>query len=133
MDKQELFNASSHIINLANEDPEDIYVAKWQIENYIKEINPFYKKKPLAEFIQGLNLQDTLFVYDNSCIPFSVYYNHLFISAATKELETHLIEALSQIDYDLSRLIEYTMDEILKTTKLPDTYFLIGNKIMIIQ
>lgn len=35
--KEEIKNAAQNIVNLSNEDPEEIYVTKWNIENKLKK------------------------------------------------------------------------------------------------
>ena len=43
--KEEIKNSIRNIVNLSNEDPGEIYVTKWTIENKLKEKDPSYTKK----------------------------------------------------------------------------------------
>ena len=102
--KEELKKAVQNIVNLSNEDPEEIYVTKWNIENKLKEKDPSYTKKTLAKFISDLHFGNFIFVHNGSSLPFSIYEGYMFVATETESNDlSYFIDFLSKIDYDLNK------------------------------
>lgn len=131
--KEDIKNAIDKypIIDLSSDDPEDIYVAKWQIENEIKESNPFYTKTTLAKFISNLHLGNIIFVYDGSSLPFTVFHNRMFVASGIEEGINKLKSFLSSIGYDLSKLSKFDPIELMNGKEYGPEYMLIDNNVMI--
>lgn len=127
---EELKNATNNIIDLSNDDPEEIYVAKWKIENKLREDDPSYTKKTLAKFITDLNLGKYIFVYDGSSIPFSVYRGYMFISSGIEEGTIKMKQVFSDINYDLSSLKKFDPLSLMSGNTYGPTYFLIDANVM---
>ena len=83
--KEEIKNSIQNIVNLSNEDPEEIYVTKWTIENKLKEKDPSYTKKTLAKFISDLHLGRFIFVHNGSSLPFSIYEGYVFVASESSD------------------------------------------------
>ena len=83
--KEEIKNSIQNIVNLSNEDPEEIYVTKWTIENKLKEKDPSYTKKTLAKFINDLHLGRFIFVHNGSSLPFSIYEGYVFVATESND------------------------------------------------
>lgn len=130
--KEEIKKAITNIVNLSNEDPEDIYVAKWQIEKKIKEKNPSYQKKTLQEFISDLGIGETIYIYNtNTMVPFSIFYNYMFVAIDNNEDIEKLLKSLSDIEYDFNNLKLYSNMNIVNNIPYGPTYFLIDGNIMV--
>lgn len=86
--KEEIKNSIQNIVNLSNEDPEEIYVTKWTIENKLKEKDPSYTKKTLAKFISDLHLGRFIFVHNGSSLPFSIYEGYVFVASESSDFHT---------------------------------------------
>ena len=104
--KEELKKAVQNIVNLSNEDPEEIYVTKWNIENKLKEKDPSYTKKTLAKFISDLHFGKFIFVHNGSSLPFSIYEGYIFVATESNDF-SYFINSLSKLDYDLNNLQKY--------------------------
>lgn len=128
---EELKNSLSNIVNLSSEDPENIYVAKWNIENKLKEKDSSYTKRNLSRFITDLNLGNSIFVYDGSSIPFTIYEGYLFVASDLEIGITKLKESLEILKYDLNNLHIYDNMNLMKGISYGSTYFIIDSKVMV--
>lgn len=128
--KEEIKNSIQNIVNLSNEDPEEIYVTKWTIENKLKEKDPSYTKKTLAKFISDLNLGRFIFVHNGSSLPFSIYEGYVFVASESFDF-SYFIDSLSKLDYDLNNLEKYDYMKLLDSTPYDSDYFLIDGVLMI--
>lgn len=128
--KEEIKNSIQNIVNLSNEDPEEIYVTKWVIENKLKEKDPSYTKKTLAKFISDLNLGRFIFVHNGSSLPFSIYEGYVFVASESSDF-SYFTDSLSKLDYDLNNLEKYDYMKLLDSTPYDSDYFLIDGVLMI--
>lgn len=128
--KEEIKNSIQNIVNLSNEDPEEIYVTKWTIENKLKEKDPSYTKKTLAKFINDLHLGRFIFVHNGSSLPFSVYGGYVFVATESNDF-SYFINSLSKLDYDLNNLKKYDYMKLFDSTPYDSDYFLINGVLMI--
>lgn len=128
--KEEIKNSIQNIVNLSNEDPEEIYVTKWTIENKLKEKDPSYTKKTLAKFISDLHLGRFIFVHNGSSLPFSIYEGYVFVATESNNF-TYFINSLSKLDYDLNNLQKYDYMKLLDLTPYDSDYFLIDGVLMV--
>lgn len=128
--KEEIKNAIQNIVNLSNEDPEEIYVTKWNIENKLKEKDPSYTKKTLAKFISDLHLGKFIFVHNGSSLPFSVYNGYMFVASESSDF-SYFIKSLEKLDYDLNNLEKYDYMKLLDSTPYNRDYFLIDSVLMV--
>ena len=128
--KEEIKNSIRNIVNLSNEDPEEIYVTKWTIENKLKEKDPSYTKKTLAKFISDLHLGRFIFVHNGFSLPFSIYEGYIFIATESNDF-SYFINSLSKLDYDLNNLEKYDYMKLLDSTPYNSDYFLIDGVLMV--
>lgn len=128
--KEEIKNSIQNIVNLSNEDPEEIYVTKWTIENKLKEKDPSYTKKTLAKFINDLHLGRFIFVHNGSSLPFSIYGGYVFVATESNDF-SYFINSLSKLDYDLNNLKKYNYMKLFDSTPYDSDYFLIDGVLMI--
>lgn len=128
--KEEIKNAIQNIVNLSNEDPEEIYVTKWNIENKLKEKDPSYTKKTLAKFISDLQLGRFIFVHNGSSLPFSIYEGYMFVASESSDF-SYFIKSLEKLDYDLNNLEKYDYMKLLDSTPYNHDYFLIDSRLMV--
>jgi hypothetical protein len=128
--KEEIKNSIQNIVNLSNEDPEEIYVTKWTIENKLKEKDPSYTKKTLAKFINDLHLGRFIFVHNGSSLPFSIYGGYVFVATESNDF-SYFINSLSKLDYDLNNLKKYDYMKLFDSTPYDSDYFLIDGVLMI--
>ena len=128
--KEEIKNSIQNIVNLSNEDPEEIYVTKWIIENKLKEKDPSYTKKTLAKFISDLHLGRFIFVHNGSSLPFSIYEGYVFVASGSSDF-SYFIDSLSKLDYDLNNLEKYDYMKLLDSTPYDSDYFLIDGVLMV--
>ena len=128
--KEEIKNSIQNIVNLSNEDPEEIYVTKWTIENKLKEKDPSYTKKTLAKFINDLHLGRFIFVHNGSSLPFSIYGGYVFVATESNDF-SYFINSLSKLDYDLNNLKKYDYMKLFDSTPYDNDYFLIDGVLMI--
>lgn len=132
--KEELKKAVQNIVNLSNEDPEEIYVTKWNIENKLKEKDPSYTKKTLAKFISDLHFGKFIFVHNGSSLPFSIYKGYMFVATEMESNDlSYFIDFLSKIDYDLNRLSKYDYLKLLESPSYDFDYFLIDGVMMVLN
>ena len=132
--KEELKKAVQNIVNLSNEDPEEIYVTKWNIENKLKEKDPSYTKKTLAKFISDLHFGKFIFVHNGSSLPFSIYEGYMFVATETESNDfSYFIDFLSKIDYDLNILSKYDYLKLLESPSYDFDYFLIDGVMMVLN
>ena len=132
--KEELKKAVQNIVNLSNEDPEEIYVTKWNIENKLKEKDPSYTKKTLAKFISDLHFGKFIFVHNGSSLPFSIYEGYMFVATETESNDlSYFIDFLSKIDYDLNILSKYDYLKLLESHSYDFDYFLIDGVMMVLN
>lgn len=85
------------------DDPIKIITTKQEIETKLIEENKLEKEMELQEFIKFLNLQNTIYVKDDTVVPFRIYGDILFIVAEDKTIK-ELNETLSSFKYDFSKL-----------------------------
>lgn len=128
--KEEIKNSIQNIVNLSNEDPEEIYVTKWTIENKLKEKDPSYTNKTLAKFINDLHLGRFIFVHNGSSLPFSIYGGYVFVATESNDF-SYFINSLSKLDYDLNNLKKYDYMKLFDSTPYDSDYFLIDGVLMI--
>ena len=128
--KEEIKNAIQNIVNLSDEDPEEIYVTKWNIENKLKEKDPSYTKKTLAKFIGDLQLGRFIFVHNGSSLPFSIYEGYMFVASESSDF-SYFIKSLEKLDYDLNNLEKYDYMKLLDSTPYNRDYFLIDSRLMV--
>lgn len=128
--KEEIKNSIQNIVNLSNEDPEEIYVTKWTIENKLKEKDPSYTKKTLAKFINDLHLGRFIFVHNGSSLSFSIYGGYVFVATESNDF-SYFINSLSKLDYDLNNLKKYDYMKLFDSTPYDSDYFLIDGVLMI--
>lgn len=128
--KEEIKNSIQNIVNLSNEDPEEIYVTKWTIENKLKEKDPSYTKKTLAKFINDLHLGRFIFVHNGSSLPFSIYGGYVFVATESNDF-SYFINSLSKLDYNLNNLKKYDYMKLFDSTPYDSDYFLIDGVLMI--
>ena len=128
--KEEIKNAIQNIVNLSNEDPEEIYVTKWNIENKLKGKDPSYTKKTLAKFISDLHLGKFIFVHNGSSLPFSIYEGYMFVASESSDF-SYFIKSLEKLDYDLNNLEKYDYMKLLDSTPYDSDYFLIDSVLMV--
>lgn len=128
--KEEIKNSIQNIVNLSNEDPEEIYVTKWNIENKLKEKDPSYTKKTLAKFISDLHLGRFIFVHNGSSLPFSIYEGYVFVATESNDF-TYFINSLSKLDYDMNNLQKYDYIKLLDSIPYDSDYFLIDGVLMV--
>lgn len=128
--KEEIKNAIQNIVNLSDEDPEEIYVTKWNIENKLKEKDPSYTKKTLAKFISDLQLGRFIFVHNGSSLPFSIYEGYMFVASESSDF-SYFIKSLEKLDYDLNNLEKYDYMKLLDSTPYNRDYFLIDSILMV--
>ena len=132
--KEELKKAVQNIVNLSNEDPEEIYVTKWNIENKLKEKDPSYTKKTLAKFISDLHFGKFIFVHNGSSLPFSIYEGFMFVATEIESNNlSYFIDFLSKIDYDLNILYKYDYLKLLESPSYDFDYFLIDGVMMVLN
>lgn len=132
--KEELKKAVQNIVNLSNEDPEEIYVTKWNIENKLKEKDPSYTKKTLAKFISDLHFGNFIFVHNGSSLPFSIYESYMFVATEKESNDlSYFIDFLSKIDYDLNSLSKYDYLKLLESPSYDFDYFLIDGVMMVLN
>ena len=130
--KEEIKNSIRNIVNLSNEDPEEIYVTKWTIENKLKEKDPSYTKKTLAKFISDLHLGRFIFVHNGSSLPFSIYEGYVFVATESNDF-SYFINSLLKLDYDLNNLEKYDYLKLLESPSYDFDYFLIDGVIMVLN
>lgn len=128
--KEEIKNSIQNIVNLSNEDPEEIYVTKWNIENKLKEKDPSYTKKTLAKFISDLHLGRFIFVHNGSSLAFSIYEGYVFVATESNDF-SYFINSLSKLDYDMNNLQKYDYMKLLDSTPYDSDYFLIDGVLMV--
>ena len=128
--KEEIKNSIQNIVNLSNEDPEEIYVTKWIIENKLKEKDPSYTKKTLGKFISDLNLGRFIFVHNGSSLPFSIYEGYVFVASESSDF-SYFTDSLSKLDYDLNNLVKYDYMKLLDSAPYDSDYFLIDGVLMV--
>lgn len=85
------------------DDPAKIIIAKQEIETKLIKENKIEKEMELQDFIKFLNLQNTIYVKDDTVVPFRIYEDILFIVAEDAVI-TELNEILSSFEYDFSKL-----------------------------
>lgn len=122
------------IVNLSEEDPEEIYVTKWKIEERIREKDPSYTKKSLSQFISDLHLGEYVYVNDEKTIPFAIYMDYLFVASPSYDEDINdLSSALEDIHFDLSSLHKQDLHKLFTTGKEddPKRYFIINGQKMV--
>lgn len=122
------------IVNLSGDDPEEIYVTKWKIEERIKEKDPSYIKKSLSQFISDLNLGSYVYVHDDVTVPFTVYMDYLFVATGNYNEDINdLSSALEDIKFDLKSLHKQDLYKMFTTGKEddPSRYFVIDGQKMV--
>lgn len=102
--------------------PEQILEAKRILEN----------TEDLQTFVNGLELQNTIFVKDDIVIPFSIKNDLLFLIADNnKDL---LLDVLNRIDYNLDSLEGISMLDVYNgKLENEEFYFIIGSDYKILK
>lgn len=120
------------IVNLSQEDPEEVYVTKWMIEQKLLNKNQNYAKRSLTKFIDDMKIGNYIFVDNNGdiVIPFSIYEGYLFVALDPTdyydEYVNRLIDGLKSIDYDLSSLHQENIQNVYMNNETQKSrYFLI--------
>ena len=85
------------------DDPIKIITTKQEIETKLIEENKLEKEMELQELIKFLNLQNTIYVKDDTVVPFRIYEDILFTVAEDKTIK-ELDETLASFKYDFSKL-----------------------------
>lgn len=85
------------------DDPVKIITTKQEIETKLIEENKLEKEMELQDFIKFLNLQNTIYVKDDTVVPFRIYEDILF-TVATDDVIKELNETLFSFEYDFSKL-----------------------------
>lgn len=122
------------IVNLSEEDPEEIYVTKWKIEERIREKDSSYTKKSLSRFISDLHLGEYVYVNGDKTVPFSIYMDYLFVATPSYDEDINdLSSALEDIHFDLSSLHKQDLHKLFTTGKEddPSRYFIINGQKMV--
>jgi len=114
------------------DDPVKIIMAKQDIENKLIEEGKLDDYTKLDQFILSLKLQETIYVKENTVIPFKIYSNEYLFTLGKKEDINELVSILEEMKYDLSLLKEISIMEVYlgELTKHP-TYFIVNSKYMI--
>lgn len=119
------------LINLQN-DPEELFFVKREIEKYLIEQEIIKEKMDLSIFVQWLNMHNSIYMYNENVIPFSVVDvgidRYIFHVEENQEYINETIKALEYINYDFSQLIEKDLTEIYNGELINKNYFLINGK-----
>ena len=115
------------------DDPIKIISAKQEIETKLIEENKLENEMELQEFVKFLNLQNTIYVKDDTVVPFRIYEDILF-TVATDEVIKELNEKLSIINYDFTKLKNIDMLEVYngELDKYP-FFFIINSKYYVVK
>lgn len=117
-------------ININN--PDDIISAKREVEEILINKKEITEEMSLPDFINFLQLQNTIFVKDDIVIPFKIYNNFIFyVSSADSD---DFFKVLKLIKYDLTQLKSLSNDEVYsgELDKHP-IYFIIDSKYMVLS
>lgn len=114
------------------DDPIKIIMAKQDIENKLIEEGKLDDYTKLDQFILSLKLQETIYVKENTVIPFKIYSDEYLFTLGKKEDINELVSVLEEMKYDLSLLKEISIMEVYlgELAKHP-TYFIVNSKYMI--
>lgn len=120
----------NNILNIVNEDPEDLYVAKHDIEKTLKAKDDTYQRKTLGEFIQTLELDGRyMYLYNGEALCFSYKYDRLFVTSENQELIDHFLNDVAKIKYDTSNLKKISIEDIIYHGYDDSHYFMINKEI----
>jgi hypothetical protein len=88
-----------------------ILTAKQEVEAKLIEAKKLEAPMELQDFIKYLNLQNTIYVIDDTVIPFRIFDDMIFMVAKGNE-QKDLLSKLEQINYDLTSLHQISQDDI---------------------
>lgn len=119
------------IIDLGN--AELFMQAKTSVESSLHDEDNSYVEKSTPEFIDMLNMKNSIFVKDDYVVPFRIIKDKLFIIGDTDSIR-YATDALSEINYNLDTLSEISINKVHlgKLEKYP-YYFIIGSKYMVVE
>lgn len=113
------------------DDPVKIILAKQEVETILINEKQIEEPFQLQDFIKYLNLQNCIYIKEDNVIPFRIFNDMLFI-IGNKDIINTVNENLNEINYDLSKLSEITMDEVYQgKLEKYDQYFIINSKYMV--
>lgn len=97
------------IVNLNNHT--HVSIVKQEIEEQLKNTGEIETEMSIPEFVSFLNLQASIYVKNDTVIPFRIYNDYIFI-VAEDELIEELDNVLNSISYSLSSLKEINMNDV---------------------
>ena len=115
------------------DDPLKIIAAKQEVESKLLEDKKIEKEFELQEFIKYLSLQNTIYVKNDTVVPFRIFDDMLFITADDTVIK-EVSEYLASLSYDLSKLTEVPMVDVYNGEL--DSYpifFIINSKYMVLK
>lgn len=111
----------------------NILTAKQEIEAKLIESGKIETSMELQDFIKYLNLQNTIYVKDDTVIPFRVFDDMIFLVAKGEE-QKDLLDKLNLINYDFSKLTSISQDDIyLGKLDKYKFFFIIDSKYYVIE
>lgn len=119
-------------INLNTNDPEEIVLAKAELNKILLDKEIIENKLSIDEFIKYLKIDKNILVTsDNKVIPFSIqkfdnYETTFFVSE--NENKNILNIQLSKINFDLSELTHLTRIDVYKDILVGKNFFIIDNE-----
>lgn len=119
------------IIDLS--DAQKFVEAKKFIESALHDENSAYKEKSTPEFIDMLNMKNSIFVKDDYVVPFRIIKDKIFIVGDETSIK-YASSALQEIKYNLNVLIEIPIEKV-HTGRLDryEYYFIIDSKYMVFE
>ena len=128
-----IYNNFMKVINI-NLDIDSFLDSKYEFENALIEEKIIDKHMPITEFINYIQFDKNIFVYNDQFIPFSIHSvgdeQYIFCHTDDKEKQNILLEELKKLDYNLNNLKVYSDEEILENTVYESRkYFIINGKI----
>ena len=118
------------VINL-DKDMEDLFVSKSIIESYWIEQEEISEKYSLNDFINVLNMENTIYHSNQNIYPFSIINTdkETFIFTVCDD-PTELLNALKEIEYNVENLVKVTKEDLYINGILENnSFFIINNKV----
>ena len=121
------------VINI-NLEVDDLINVKYEFENLLIEKKIIEKHMTLPAFVEYLGFDNSIFVYHDEFIPFAIFNNldelYIFCSTESLDMQNKLMDALNNIEYNISNLTKYTHEELLDNVVYEKgEYFIIDGKI----
>ena len=120
-------------VNTLGDFPEDLIMAKMDIETKMIEDGVITEKQPFQEFISTLSLQDCVYMKGRDVIPFKFvegkrdsYLVYVNDDTKHKDVYEELLKRLQSVNYDVTKFVKQDIDMMLKHDLDKDQLFIIN-------